>query len=71
MFLRNVHLYSCTNFYSLPFIVNTGFLSTVTTDSSASHPLYAVGTPFLSFSAADFSYKVAYVELTVSNAYWA
>jgi hypothetical protein len=54
--------------YSILFILYTTSLSTVISNSSANHYLYADDTQlFLSLSAADFSYHISLLELTISN----
>jgi len=52
----------------LLFILYTTPLSTVISNSSALHQLYADDTQlFISFSAADFAYKITHLEQTISN----
>ncbi len=54
----------------LLFILYTTPLSTVISNSSANHHLYADDTQLLlSFSAADFSYNITHLENTISNVY--
>ena len=54
----------------LLFILYTTPLSTVISNSSANHHLYADDTQlFLSFSAADFAYNISHLEHTISNVY--
>ena len=54
----------------LLFILYTTPLSTVISNSSANHHLYADDTQLLlSFSTADFSYKITHLENTISNVY--
>jgi Reverse transcriptase (RNA-dependent DNA polymerase) len=54
----------------LLFILYTTPLSTVISNSSANHHVYADDTQlFLSFSAADFAYNISLLELTISNVY--
>ena len=52
----------------LLFILYTTPLSTVISNSSALHQLYADDTQlFISFSAADFAHKITHLEQTISN----
>ena len=54
----------------LLFILYTTPLSTVISNSSADHHLYADDTQLLlSFSAADFSYNITHLKNTISNVY--
>ena len=54
----------------LLFILYTTPLSTVISNSSANHHLYADDTQlFLSFSAADFAHNISHLEQTISNVY--
>ena len=52
----------------LLFILYTNPLSTVISNSSANHHLYADDTQlFFSFSAADFAYSISHLEYTIPN----
>ena len=52
------------------FILYTTPLSTVISNSSANHHLYADDTQlFLSFSATDFTHNISHLEQTISNVY--
>jgi hypothetical protein len=52
----------------LLFILYTTPLSTVISESSTHHQLYADDTQlFLSFSAADFAYNITHIEQTISK----
>ena len=52
----------------LLFILYTSPLSTIISNSSANHHLFADDTQlFLSFSAADFAYNITHLENTISN----
>ena len=54
----------------LLFILYTTPLSTVISNSSANHHLYADDTQlFLSFSAADFAHNISHLEQTIPNVY--
>jgi len=56
------------SFGPLLFILYTTPLSTVISNSSANHQLYADDTQFLlSFSALDFSHNITHLENTITN----